>query len=248
MRIHDCKDRTELNAALAVSEAGDCVRIEGFSAVAANVGDMLSALAAIDERGADLIVLDPPIDSRDTGRETLFSHVRALCALDGGSASPRRRDGIERAREEGRYRGRKPIALDEGLFESVVQLWQNGDITARQAMARLNLKPNTFYRRIKEREEQNMKDYKKAEREIKAELKEAARQSRQDLDALKKQVRSEAKELKRATDEKLELHDVEREIRRERQQAEAEYQDAVRQMKKEVEAESRELKKLMEES
>ena len=101
---------------------------------------------------------------------------------------PTLREGVERAKEEGRYKGRKPIAVDEGLFDSVVSLWQSGQITARDAMARLDLKPNTFYRRIKEREEQKMKDYKKVEHEIRDEIKEAAKQSRRDLDELKKQV------------------------------------------------------------
>ena len=155
---------------------------------------------------------------------------------------------MERAKEEGRYKGRKPIAVDENLFDSVVALWQDGQITAREAMARLELKPNTFYRRIKEMEEMKMKDYKKVEQEIKSEIKEAAKQSRKDLDELKKQVKAEAKEIRKAADEKLELHDVEREMRHDRIRAEAEHHDAVRQMKKDVEAEAKELKKLMEDN
>ena len=113
-------------------------------------------------------------------------------------------------------------------------------------MALLELKPNTFYRRIKEQEEQKMKDYKQMEHEIKSEIKDAVRQSRHDLGELKKQVRAEAKEVKKAADEKLELHDVEREMRKDRIRAEVEHHDAVRQMRKDVEAEARELKKMME--
>ena len=120
-------------------------------------------------------------------------------------------------------------------------------ITARQAMAKLDLKPNTFYRRIKEREDGKMTDMKKAGHEIREEIREAAKQSRRDLDELKKQVRAEAKEVKKAADEKLELHDVERELRKDRIRAEIEYHDSVKQLKKEVEAEAKELRKLNEE-
>ena len=150
------------------------------------------------------------------------------------------------AKAEGRYKGRKPIAVDESLFDSVVTLWQGGQITAREAMSRLNLKPNTFYRRIKEREEQKMKDYKMAQREIRDEIRAAAKQSRRDLEDLRKQVHEEAKEVKKAADEKLELRDVEREMRHDRQRAETQYQETVRQMKKDVKAEAEQLKKLME--
>ena len=235
----------DLQSALEGLAPGDCVELDSLDLFGDNGKDMVSTLARIGERGADFISLREGIDTRDGRGQSFF----ALCrALQGSDLFSRRRDGVERAKAEGRYKGRKPIAVDEGLFDSVVSLWQNGQITAREAMARLDLKPNTFYRRIKEMEELKMKDYKKVQQEIKEEIKEAAKQSRKDLDELKKQVKAEAKEVKKAADEKLELHDVERELRHDRIRAEAEQRDAVRQMKKDVEAEAKELKKLMEEN
>ncbi len=246
MTIYTAADRQAFEALLGALQEGDCVQLGAFSAVAASSAELFEAAAALEERGAALISLREGVDTRGPGGESFFALCRSLRELD-RSRPPRRREGVERAKEEGRYKGRKPIAVDEGLFDSVVSLWQSGQITARDAMARLDLKPNTFYRRIKEREEMEMKDYKKVEHELRAEIKEAAKQSRRDLDELKKQVRAEAKEVKKAADEKLELHDVEREMRHDRIRAEAEHHDAVRQMKKDVAAEARELKKLMEE-
>ena len=233
----------DLQSALAYLAPGDCVELDSLDLFADKGKEMLNTLASIGEHGADFVSLREGIDTRGGQGQSFF----ALCqALGNSELLARRRDGIERAKAEGRYKGRKPIAVDEGLFDSVVALWQGGQITAREAMARLDLKPNTFYRRIKEMEEMKMKDYKKVEQEIKSEIKEAAKQSRKDLDELKKQVKAEAKEIKKAADEKLELHDVEREMRHDRIRAEAEHHDAVRQMKKDVEAEAKELKKLME--
>lgn len=239
-------DRKEFLSALQTLEAGDCIEIDGFASVAASAAELLAAAVQIADRGAELVSLREGVDTRGEANERFFALCRALHAL-GGEKSARRREGVEKAKEEGRYKGRKPIAVDEGLFDSVVALWQGGEITAREAMSRLKLKPNTFYRRIKEREEQKMKDYKKVEQELRSEIKEAAKQSRRDLDELKKQVKAEAKEVKKAADEKLELHDVERELRHDRIRAEAEHHEAVRQMKKDVEAEAKELKKLMDE-
>ena len=244
MTMRYAADPEELREALELLEAGDCLQFDSFSAVAASTEEMLSAAEKVAACGADLVSLQEGIDTRSESGRLFFPLCRSLHAL--GPAKPaRRRDGVERAKEEGRYKGRKPIAVDAELFDSVVSLWQSGQITAREAMGRLDLKPNTFYRRIKEMEEMKMKDYKKAQHEIRAEIKEAARQSRRDLDELKKQVRAEAKEVKKAADEKLELRDVERELRHDRSRAEAEYQETVRQMKKDVEAETKELKKLV---
>ena len=244
---YSCANGKELTAAVAAAAEGDCIQVESFSAVAEDTGKLLSALKRISEKGADFVSLREGVDTRDVHGQFFIRVCLALCELDHRSQLAKRRAGVERAKEEGKYKGRKPIEVDGDLFEDVIARWENDEITARQAMSELKLKPNTFYRRIKEREEQKLKDYKKVEHEIRSEIKEAAKQSRRDLDDLKQQVRAEAKELKKSANEVLELRDVEKEIRRGRARAEAEHNDAVKQMKKEVEVEAKELKKLMQE-
>lgn len=51
------------------------------------------------------------------------------------------------AKSQGIYKGRKPIQRPE--FEQVVLIWREGRITAVEAMKRLNMKPRTFYRKVK---------------------------------------------------------------------------------------------------
>ena len=46
------------------------------------------------------------------------------------------------------YKGRQPIVRPE--FEQIVKLWRGGKLTATEAMKRLDMKPSTFYRRVKE--------------------------------------------------------------------------------------------------
>ena len=247
MKELHCADRKELAEAIEMLTAGDCIIINSFSCAASSAKSLLSAIVKIADRNAHFVSLQEGVDTRNGQGEAFFQLCRAFHELDRTSLQQKQREGIDRAKEEGLYKGRKPIAVDENLFESVTALWESGQISARQAMAELNLKPNTFYRRIKEREEQKMKDYKTAEREIRDELKEAARQSRRELDDLKKQVKDEAKEFKKAADDKLDAHDVEKEIRRSRIRAENEYNSNVRQIKKDVETEAKELKKLISE-
>ena len=64
----------------------------------------------------------------------------------------RQAEGIAVAKAKGVYKGRKPIQLNQKELELVYIRWKAGEITARQAMSDLNIKPNTFYRRIKEYE------------------------------------------------------------------------------------------------
>ena len=64
----------------------------------------------------------------------------------------RQAEGIAVAKSKGIYKGRKPIQLDNEQFVSVYTRWKSNKITARQAMSELNIKSNTFYRRVREYE------------------------------------------------------------------------------------------------
>ena len=74
----------------------------------------------------------------------------ALAELERENILERQREGIEIAKTEGKYKGRKPVDIDEEQFKSVCKRWRAGEITATAAMKEVGLKPNTFYRRVKE--------------------------------------------------------------------------------------------------
>lgn len=65
----------------------------------------------------------------------------------------RQAEGIAEAKKKGVYKGRKPIEVNESMFKQIYAKWKASEITARQAMKELDLKPNTFYRRVKEYEQ-----------------------------------------------------------------------------------------------
>lgn len=61
-----------------------------------------------------------------------------------------RRDGIEKAKKNGKYTGRKPIEVDEKVLRQVNQEFKNGLITLDEAMRRAKIgSKSTFYRKIK---------------------------------------------------------------------------------------------------
>jgi transposase-like protein len=141
------------------------------------------------------------------------------------------RELAETIRKKGK--GRKPIALDDDLFDRVVRRWQSGEITARAAMQELDLKPNTFYRRVKER--YNDMD------ELRKELKKVAKEEKAELKELRKQVKAEAREVKEAVKDKAEdtisAHKMEKEIRKEKIAAKIDHKKEVDELRKTVEAE-----------
>ena len=62
------------------------------------------------------------------------------------------REGIEIAKSQGKYTGRKPIEIDWTRFGQLYGEWKSKSITGRDFMRRMGLSANTFYRRVREYE------------------------------------------------------------------------------------------------
>ena len=130
---------------------GDTLVVSSFEQVARSSRDLVMLVARLVEHKVNFVSQREKVDTESEQGQYLMGICQALLDLDEKGRRERQREGIERAKKEGKYRGRKPIALDETAFAETVERWHQGEITARRAMAELNLKPNTFYRRVKDR-------------------------------------------------------------------------------------------------
>ena len=62
----------------------------------------------------------------------------------------RRKEGIEQAKSEEKYKGRKKLEIDMLVFEDVADKFAKGIIGETQALTKLNMSRSTFYRRMRE--------------------------------------------------------------------------------------------------
>ena len=69
------------------------------------------------------------------------------------SASVHQNNGIRRAKQSGKYRGRTRIALDSVFFQRVSEQFMKKEITEEEALNTLGLTRSTFYRRLRELKE-----------------------------------------------------------------------------------------------
>ena len=137
--------------------AGDCVVTEHICDLADDSRAFLDLFAAVTARGAELCCVRDGLDTRGEAGAKTKALLSAVAALDADDPRAAQREGIERAREAGKYKGRKPIAVDDENFCAVVARWRAGEITGKEAMQELGLKPNTFYRRVKAKGAEAMK-------------------------------------------------------------------------------------------
>lgn len=143
-------NRENYKAMMAFVRTGDSVTVESISRIARNVRDLLSIVSTLTEKGVEFISLKENIDTTTPQGRFMLTVFGALSELERESILQRQREGIEIAKAEGKYKGRKPVAINETKFRAVCTRWRAGEITATAAMRELDLKPNTFYRRVKE--------------------------------------------------------------------------------------------------
>lgn len=143
-------DRKEFKAMMAFVRDGDMVIVESISRIARNTRDLLSIVSELTEKGVEFVSLKESIDTTTPQGRFMLTVFGALAELERENILERQREGIEIAKSEGKYKGRKPVEIDEEQFKAVCTRWRAGEITATAAMKEVGLKPNTFYRRVKE--------------------------------------------------------------------------------------------------
>lgn len=143
-------DRAELNKMLEFAREGDIIAAESISRIARNTKDLLNIVDNLQQNNIEFISLKENIDTRTPQGKFMLTVWAAMAELERENILQRQREGIEIAKAKGVYKGREKIQVDEKALKAAAARWRKGEITATAAMKELNIKPNTFYRRIKE--------------------------------------------------------------------------------------------------
>ena len=141
-------DRPELKEMMGFVRSGDTVIVESISRFARNTKDLLELVEQLTVKGVEFVSRKEAIDTTTPTGKFMLTVFGAVAELEREYTLQRQAEGIAIAKEQGVYKGRKPIVRPE--FVNVVSLWRQGDITAVEAMNRLDMKPSTFYRKVKE--------------------------------------------------------------------------------------------------
>ena len=143
-------DRAAFKEMMSFVRAGDIVIVESISRIARNTRDLLSIIADLTARQVEFISLKESIDTTTPQVQFMLTVFGALAELERKNILERQKEGIAIAKEAGKYKGRKPLEIDAEAFRTICAQWRSGNITATAAMKEVGLKPNTFYRRLKE--------------------------------------------------------------------------------------------------
>lgn len=144
--------RKELQAMLLYVREGDTVIVESYSRLARSTRDLLDILETLKDKGVDFISRKESIDTTTPAGRLMLTIFGGLYQFERECSLDRQREGIAIAKKAGKYKGRKPIAVDDLKFNSLYNEWKAGRITAVAMQKQLGLTPPTFYRRVREHE------------------------------------------------------------------------------------------------
>lgn len=142
------KERPQLQKMIEYVRRGDTVIVESISRFARNTKDLLELIEKLSEKEVEFVSKKEAIDTTTPTGKFMLTVFGAVAELEREYILSRQKEGIEIAKADGKYKGRKPKELSAD-FESVIKKWQSGEITAVKAMRKLEVSKSTFYRLVK---------------------------------------------------------------------------------------------------
>ncbi len=98
--------------------------------------------------GGKIVTKDYSID--DSNRKRFYKMFLALYQTERKYLDSKRREGIKRAVEKGKYKGRSRINIDSLKLQQFFYEYENGKLTGEQAASALGISKSTFIRRYRE--------------------------------------------------------------------------------------------------
>lgn len=144
-------NREKLIELLEFVREGDIVYIKDFSRLARSTKNLLDIVEQLESKKVKLISLKENLDTSTSTGKLMLTMIGAIYEFERFNLLERQREGIEIAKEKGKYKGRKKIEYPSNWVE-VYNQWKNRQLAGNKAMEQLGLKRNTFYKLIKEYE------------------------------------------------------------------------------------------------
>lgn len=135
---------------LSTLQYGDKVIMDSMEAIADTTAGFADGIFTVVTNGVDIINQSGQVLVDSMTRAAMVPIVVTQRIITRREHAENRRVGIEQAKKDGKYTGRKPIEVDEKVLRLVNQELKEGIITVEEAMRRTKISSkSTFYRKIR---------------------------------------------------------------------------------------------------
>lgn len=132
-------------------QPSDCVAIQSLQSVANTNHQLRQLLLQILRSGARIWDESEERELSEEECSILLKLVMLQESLENSQYKQKHRQGIDKAKREGKYTGRKKITIDQNLLRQIAEDFESKKITETEAMQRAGITSrSTFYRRLKD--------------------------------------------------------------------------------------------------
>ena len=135
--------REALAEALGFVRTGDVLIVTKLDRLARSVRHLGEIIDELEAKGVGLRVLDLGLDTTNATGKLMLNVLGAVAQFEREMMLERQREGIAKAKAEGRYKGRKPTAKLKAA--EVKQLLADG-LTKREIASRLGISERSVFR------------------------------------------------------------------------------------------------------
>lgn len=145
-QISSVAQRAELKKGIEFSREGDIFVVTKIDRLARSVRDLMNIIAELEKKKVSLRILNLGMDTSTPTGSFMLVILGAVAQLEREMMLERQREGIAKAKAEGKYRGRKPLPFE--VKNEVIKLINEG-VSKRRVAKRMNLGEATIYRILK---------------------------------------------------------------------------------------------------
>lgn len=110
-QVSSVAQRDELNQAIDFVRDGDVLVVTKLDRLARSISHLWTIIETLESKNVGLRVLDLGIDTKSATGKLILTLLGGINAWEREMMLERQREGIAKAKAEGKYKGRKPTAL-----------------------------------------------------------------------------------------------------------------------------------------
>jgi DNA invertase Pin-like site-specific DNA recombinase len=135
--------RAQLDAAIDYCRDGDVLVCTKLDRLARSVKDLVDIEERLKKRGASLHVMDPAMNTSQPAGRLIFNVIASIAQFEREVMLARQREGILKAKVDGKYKGRKPTAANQA---DKIRALREEQMKASDIASRLNISERSVYR------------------------------------------------------------------------------------------------------
>ena len=148
------KNRPQLLAMIDYAREGDTIYIRDFSRLARSTKDLLEIVEQLERKKIKLISNKENLDTSTPTGKLMLTMIGAIAEFERTNLLDRQREGIEIAKQQGKFKGRKPITISDEVFNEEYKKYSHRELTKAELAKKLNVSRPTLDKLIKNKLQQ----------------------------------------------------------------------------------------------